>query len=131
LALSAAEVPVWVIAGIDAPHAAEQALRAQRVEVFRVVGQGGRLDLMAALKLIAARGITRLMVEGGPTLAAALIATDLVDEAHLFHSPATIGAEGVDALEGVPLTVLTKSERLQCVMRMPVGADRLDVFERK
>ena len=39
------------------------------------------------------------MVEGGPTLAAALLAADLVDEAILFHSAKVVGADGIDALE--------------------------------
>ena len=47
-----------------------------------------------------ASGITRLMVEGGPTLAAAFIAADLVDEAILFHSAKVVGADGIDALDG-------------------------------
>ena len=63
------------------------ALRTQGVEVLRVPASGGRLDLAAVLKLLAERGITRLMVEGGPTVAAAFVAADLVDEAVLFRSP--------------------------------------------
>ena len=61
---------------------------------MRAAQSDGRLDLAAVLKLLAARGITRLMVEGGPTLAAALLAADLVDEAVLFHSPKVVGADG-------------------------------------
>ena len=87
LAKSAVEVPVWVVAENHAPQSAEDALKAQGVEVLRVEGSRGRLNLTSVLKLIARRGITRLMVEGGPTLASALLAADLVDEANLFVSP--------------------------------------------
>ena len=131
LARTARETPVWVIAGTHAPPAAEEALRAQGVEVLRVAERSGRLDLPAVLTLLAARGVTRLMVEGGPTLAAALVAADLVDEAVLFHSPKIIGADGVDALEGLPLTALTQSRWLGRVESDPVGSDRREVFERK
>ena len=69
------------------------------------------------------------MVEGGPTLAAALVAADLVDEAVLFHSSKTVGGDGIDALEGLPLTAL--AQRLKCVMTEPIGADRREIYERR
>ena len=122
------QTPVWVIAGAEAPAAAEAALRAQDVEVLRVGGAGGRLDLAAVLKLLAARGITRLMVEGGPTLAAALLAADLVDEAMLFHAAKIVGADGIDALDRVALAALT--QHLKQGPSEPVGADRQDIYER-
>jgi diaminohydroxyphosphoribosylaminopyrimidine deaminase/5-amino-6-(5-phosphoribosylamino)uracil reductase len=62
------------------------------------------------------------MVEGGPTLAAAFIAADLVDEAVLFHSPKIVGADGVDALATGALEALTR--RLKQVSSEPVGPDR-------
>ena len=131
LARSAREVPAWVIAGAEAPRAAEDALRREGVIVLRVAQRDGRLDLGAVLKLMAARGVTRLMVEGGPTLAAALLAADLVDEAMLFRSPKVVGSDGVDALDGLPLTALTQSPRLKRVISEPVGADTRLVYERR
>jgi diaminohydroxyphosphoribosylaminopyrimidine deaminase / 5-amino-6-(5-phosphoribosylamino)uracil reductase len=125
------DVPVWAVAGTSAPRPAEEALRAEGVEVLRVAAAtDGRIDLAAVLKLIAARGITRLMVEGGPTLAAALVAADLVDEANLFHSTKIVGPAGVDALEAMPLTALTGSPRLNRLASVALGADRQDVYER-
>jgi diaminohydroxyphosphoribosylaminopyrimidine deaminase / 5-amino-6-(5-phosphoribosylamino)uracil reductase len=127
---TAAEVPVWVMTGPRAPRSAEEALRARSVEVLRVAEEsGGRLDLTAAVKFLAVRGITRLMVEGGPTLAAALIAADLVDEADLFHSPKVVGAAGIDALDGLAVTALT--QRLKAVLSESVGTDRHEAYERK
>jgi diaminohydroxyphosphoribosylaminopyrimidine deaminase / 5-amino-6-(5-phosphoribosylamino)uracil reductase len=128
---SAREVPVWAVAGAEASRRAEKALTAESVTVLRAADAHGGLDLAAALKLIAARGITRLMVEGGPTLAAALLAADLIDEAVLFHSPTVVGADGVDALEGMPLAALTESQRLKCVASESVGADTRMVLERR
>lgn len=127
---SAREVPVWVITGDQASDSREQALRARSVEVLRIP-QADNLDLPAVLKLMAARGTTRLMVEGGPTLAAAFVAADLVDEAHLFHAPKVIGPDGIDPLQGLPLTALTQSKRLKRVASVPIGADRQDIFERE
>ncbi len=128
LARSAREVPVWVIPGPDASPAAEAALTVQGVTVVRTNAGKDGVDLAAALKLIAERGITRLMVEGGPILASALTTADLIDEAVLFHSPNIIGETGIDALNGLPITAISK--RLQPVETEPVGSDRLDHFWR-
>jgi diaminohydroxyphosphoribosylaminopyrimidine deaminase/5-amino-6-(5-phosphoribosylamino)uracil reductase len=128
LAKSARTTPVWVVGAPEAPADAARALRALGVEVLAAPAQAGRLDLAAVLRFIAGRGITRLMVEGGPTVAAAFVAADLVDEAVLFHSPTTIGPDGIDALEGLPLDALTcKLTRLGCE---PVGDDSVELFER-
>jgi diaminohydroxyphosphoribosylaminopyrimidine deaminase/5-amino-6-(5-phosphoribosylamino)uracil reductase len=131
LVQSAREVPVWAVAGAQASRSAENALTAEGVTVLRVAHAHGRLDLAGALKLIAARGITRLMVEGGPILAAALLAADLIDEAVLFHSPTVVGANGVDALEEMALAALTESPRFKCVASESVGADTRMVLERR
>lgn len=130
LVRSAPEVPVWVVAGGQASETAKEALLRAGVVVLQAADRDGRIDLPAALKLIAARGITRLMVEGGPTLAAAFVAGDLVDEAVLFHSAKIAGDDGIDALDGLPLTALTQSPRLPRARGESVGADRYEVFAR-
>jgi diaminohydroxyphosphoribosylaminopyrimidine deaminase/5-amino-6-(5-phosphoribosylamino)uracil reductase len=79
---------------------------------------------------LASRGITRLMVEGGPTVAASFVQADLVDEALLVCAPNPIGADGIDALEGLPLTALTRSPHLKSLGSEAVGRDTVEVFER-
>src|SRR6516162_9351441 len=130
LVATARQVPLWVVTSEAAPRAREQALAAQGVDVARVPGADGKLDLAAVLKLLAQRGITRLMVESGPILAAAFLRADLVDEAMLFRSPAIIGPDGIDALDGLPLSALTQSPRLNAIDRETVGADTVETFER-
>ena len=131
LVRTAREIPVWVIASARAPSANEQALSAAGVVIARIPNRSGQFDMSTVLKLLAERGITRLMVEGGPTLAASLVAADLIDEAVLFRSARSVGADGIDALEDLPLTALTSSPRLGRVKSEPLGADIWDVFERK
>jgi len=91
---------------------------------------GGRLDLLAVVHLLAERGITRLMVEGGPTVAAAFLAADLVDEAVLLRGPHPIGPDGIDPLEALPLTALTDSPRLRSRGIETLGEDTMESFER-
>ena len=131
LARTARETPLWAICGGEAAAAAAASLQAQGVTVLRAEETKGRLELAAVLKLIAGRGITRLMVEGGPTLAAALAAADLIDEAVLLQSPTVVGADGIDALEGLLLTALTQSPRLVSVRSEAIGADMCEVFMRR
>jgi len=131
LAQTAHETPLWLICGPGASPAAGEALQALGATVLRAEGKARRVELAAALKLIAGRGITRLMVEGGPILAAALLAADLIDEAVLFQSPKVVGADGIDALEGLPLTALTQSPRLIGVRSEALGADICEVFLRR
>ena len=128
LAQTARATPLWVIGGTNAPRPADEVLRAQGAEVLRAGESSGRLELAVVLKLLATRGVTRLMVEGGPTLAAALIAADLVDEAFLFHSATIVGADGVEALDGTAMAGLAK--RLRRAISEPVGPDRQDIYER-
>lgn len=127
---TARETPVWVIGSHAAPAEREQVLRAAGVEVMRVAPSGSGLDLSAALKLFAARGITRLMVEAGPTIGAALMRANLVDEAVVFQSRLVIGPSGIDALEGLPLAALTQSPRFRSLGSEPVGDDMVETFER-
>ena len=131
LAASAARTLDWTFAGDAAPADRERVLTDLGVEVLRVPATEGRLDLAAVLRGLAARGITRVMVEAGPILSAAFLAADLVDAAALFRSPGALGADAIDALEGMPLSALTLSPRLRLVGREQVGADMLEMFERK
>ncbi len=130
LVATARATPLWVVTGAGAPREREQALVAYGVEVLRTAAEAGKLDLAATLKLLAGRGITRLMVEAGPILAAAFVRADLVDEAALLRSPTAIGPDGIDALDGLPLSALTRSPRLTSVGSEAIGADTVEMFER-
>jgi len=66
-------------------------LQQKACKVFRVDDRNGMLDLDAVLKELAAQGITRLMVEGGPIVAAAFAEGDWIDEAILLRAEKTIG----------------------------------------
>jgi diaminohydroxyphosphoribosylaminopyrimidine deaminase/5-amino-6-(5-phosphoribosylamino)uracil reductase len=129
LVRSARQTALWVVAAMNASSAREQALAAQGVEVLRAEPGASGLDIPGVLQLLAGRGITRLMVEGGPTLANSVVGADLVDEAVLFHSPKIIGADGIDGLESQAMAALTA--RLKRRTSEPIGSDREDIYERE
>ena len=129
LVRTARDVPVWVVASSAAARERAQVLRGYGVEILRTESPT-RINLEPALRWLGARGVTRLMVEGGPTVAAAMIAADLVDEIALFRSPIAIGADGLDALSGLPLEALTRPRGLHSLGIEPIGADTLETFVR-
>ena len=72
LAKSARETPVWIIAAPDAAPGKRKALEETGVEIFDSAVDARGIDLAAALRLLADKGITRLVVEGGPKVAASI-----------------------------------------------------------
>jgi diaminohydroxyphosphoribosylaminopyrimidine deaminase/5-amino-6-(5-phosphoribosylamino)uracil reductase len=122
------ETPTWVFTSSKPSAIAEEILQQKGCKVFRVGDVDGRLDLKEVLKVLADEGITRLMVEGGPKVAGALAASELVDELALLRGAKTIGADGIDPLEGVPLNGFTG--QLHARGREKLGPDTLEMFER-
>ncbi len=121
-------VPTWIVAAESAPLEAERRLVAAGVEVMRVGARDGRVDIEAALRLLADRGITRVFSEGGPNVAEALIAADCVDEFATATSRTALGEEGFPALG--PLLSRALSERFMRMVSEDLGTDVLDIYER-
>ena len=88
----------------------------------------GQVDLAAALAALGERGITRLLVEGGGTLAAALFRAGLVDRLAWVHAPLLIGGDSIPAIAGLGLRALADAPGFERVSMEPVDADVLTVF---
>lgn len=133
LVQTAREVPVWVLARADAPIEPEADLVKAGVEVMRIgcaalpAGEASSLDLGEALRLLGTRGLTRLLVEAGPQLAAGLIEADLVEEFVQFTSPEPIG-EGVTAL--TPALQARIDRQLPNLAARMVGHDTMTIQRR-
>ncbi|MFG1479357.1 bifunctional diaminohydroxyphosphoribosylaminopyrimidine deaminase/5-amino-6-(5-phosphoribosylamino)uracil reductase RibD [Xanthobacter sp. V4C-4] len=127
LVRTACEVPVWVVTAEDAPADRAAALAERGVEVLRVPrgGPDDRLYLPAVLKLLGMLGVTRLMVEGGPQVAAAFLDAGLVDEVAVFTSPVVLGPDALPALAGRPLGRLLAPVGFAEVEHEDLGADHL------
>ncbi len=122
------ETPTWVFTSNKPSAIAEEILQQKGCKVFRVGDVDGRLDLDEVLKVLAEQGITRLMVEGGPTVAGAIAASGLVDEVALLRGEKSIGAGGIEPLDGMPLNGLTG--QLHARGSEKLGPDTLEMFER-
>ncbi|HEY5278175.1 MAG TPA: bifunctional diaminohydroxyphosphoribosylaminopyrimidine deaminase/5-amino-6-(5-phosphoribosylamino)uracil reductase RibD [Pseudolabrys sp.] len=122
------EFPTWVFCSAKASEMAADILQQKGVRVFRVAETDGRLDLDAVLKTLNGEGITRLMVEGGPTIVASFVAAGLADEVALLHGAKAIGADGIDPLAGMPLDAVTDGMTL--LESEMLGADTLELYGR-
>ena len=99
------------------------------VEVAEVIADGkGRPNVLAVLQALAKRGVTRVLVEGGPTLHASFMAQGLVDEIHLYRAPLLIGAGGKAAISPAAPWPLNKAPRLRLMERTVLGPDVLESF---
>ena len=126
LGRSAVTHPVWVIHTPAAPQVARDGWSATGATLIEVPAtQDGHTDLHAALSALAKRGLTRILSEGGATLAAGLIHAGLVDDLALFTAGALIGADGTPALGPLHLTALKDAPRLRLTGTETLGPDTL------
>src|ERR1700726_2275118 len=130
---SARPTPLWVMTSDLAEAPAVMKLGAAGAQVIRVdttTAPPPGLDLLAVLHALAEKGITRLLVEGGARVAASFVTAGLVDEVWLLRGPDPIGANGVPALEALPLSVLTESPAFKVRASETLQNDTLTVYER-
>jgi diaminohydroxyphosphoribosylaminopyrimidine deaminase/5-amino-6-(5-phosphoribosylamino)uracil reductase len=130
LVQSARQTPLWVIASETAEAPAAVKLGAAGAQVIRVAAAGADLDLSAVLHALAEKGITRLMVEGGARVASSFVAAGLVDEIWLLRGPDKVGADGVAALDALPLAAIAQSPSFKVRASETIGKDTLTVYER-
>jgi diaminohydroxyphosphoribosylaminopyrimidine deaminase/5-amino-6-(5-phosphoribosylamino)uracil reductase len=130
LAANARENPTLVIAGEGASAEAAARLVDAGVEVERVANKADHLDLAAALAFLGARGLTRILCEGGPRLATALIAQNFADEIMLIRSDKPLGESGVPAFDPASRAALADTGRYRCAETGRIGADSYIRYER-
>jgi diaminohydroxyphosphoribosylaminopyrimidine deaminase/5-amino-6-(5-phosphoribosylamino)uracil reductase len=124
-------VPVWLVCAADEEHPNTDALQDRGAEIVAVaVDEDGMLAIHDALETLSGRGITRVLVEGGPSVARAFLDAGLIDEAVIYQgreSPADalqpFGNEGLDRLTG--------SGHFTQVQSRSFGPDRMTWWRRK
>ena len=128
LGRTAKDHPVWLLHGPHAPDAARKAWTTTGATLIETPEANGHLDLTAALQALAAKGLTRILSEGGATLAAALVKARLVDDLALFSGGLLIGAEGHPALGPLGLTALADGPRPRLREARTLGPDTLSLW---
>ncbi|MGL4320193.1 MAG: bifunctional diaminohydroxyphosphoribosylaminopyrimidine deaminase/5-amino-6-(5-phosphoribosylamino)uracil reductase RibD, partial [Paracoccaceae bacterium] len=104
LGQTAAQIPVWML------HA-DGAAPGDWAGTGATLIAAGAMSAREALAALATRGITRVFCEGGATLAASLLADDLVDEVVMFTAGIAIGSAGFAAVAALPPVPLAERTR--------------------
>ena len=122
LAASARSHPVLLV---TRPQADASVLAACGVEIARTDGSP-----RAVLALLADRGITRLLVEGGGAVAAAFLRSGLVDRVVRFGAGKVLGGDGVPAVGALGLARLADVPAYVLQAQETCGDDVLETWAR-
>jgi diaminohydroxyphosphoribosylaminopyrimidine deaminase/5-amino-6-(5-phosphoribosylamino)uracil reductase len=128
LATTARETPVLLLVRGDADPARCKALQDRGVELLETPPGGGErgLDLASAWRALRARGLRRVMVEGGGELLARLVEQDCLDQALCFVAPKLIGGRGAPtALGGAGRAAMAEASALDESWHETCGDDVL------
>jgi diaminohydroxyphosphoribosylaminopyrimidine deaminase/5-amino-6-(5-phosphoribosylamino)uracil reductase len=128
LVATAKSRPTWLLRAVGRKGSPGSA----GVETIEIeTGPGGRPAIAAALAALGQRGITRLLVEGGGRLSAALLDAGLVDRLYWFHAPGVMGEAGIPAVEKLAAGTLTAMLRFERTGLQPFGDDIMETYRRR
>jgi diaminohydroxyphosphoribosylaminopyrimidine deaminase / 5-amino-6-(5-phosphoribosylamino)uracil reductase len=133
LVRQAKQAPTWVIAAEGADEQRRRALVDCGVEVLLVPRDpGGEYPALdEALRVLGRRGLTRVLVEGGGHLTAALLRADLVDRIVWFRAGAMIGGDGVPVAVAFGIDQLDQAPRFARRAVEPCGDDIVETWARQ
>jgi diaminohydroxyphosphoribosylaminopyrimidine deaminase/5-amino-6-(5-phosphoribosylamino)uracil reductase len=132
LVARAPEVPTWIVTLDGADAARCKSYRAAGAEVIEVApDRDGHPDALATLKALGERGITRLLVEGGAHIGAAMLGAKLVDRLECFRAPSIIGADGAPAAQSFALDRLVDAPSFVRRALSEAGGDVHESFDSK
>ena len=131
LATTARQVPVWLVCTSAAPAAAREILQKAGVEIVEVAAGGdGRVDVAAAGQALGARGLTRVLVEGGGQVAAAFLKAGLVDRISSYRAGLVLGGDGRSAVGELGFNRLDFAPRFRLVLARSLAGDTLETWAR-
>ena len=90
---TAAEIPTWIAVSDKADPDKCDRLRQKGVDILRIANRDrqGRLCLETTLSELSSRGVTRLLVEGGPSVTASFLRAKRADYVLWIHAPLLLG----------------------------------------
>ena len=131
LVKTAKELPTWLLTLPGASAKRRAAYHEAGVEPIEVEPDpDGNLDLAAAARALGARGLTRVLVEGGAHLAAGLLRRGLVDRLVWFRAPRLMGGDGLPAAVAFGVDELADMPTYRRVAVDEAGDDLMESYER-
>ena len=131
LVVTARDTPTWMLIRSGTDAARRRAFADLGVTVIEIAAAAAGVDLDKGLRVLGEAGITRLMVEGGGQIAAALLRAGLVDRLAWFHAPATMGGDGWPGVQAFGLEKLLDMPRFTRIRVTQLGDDLLTEFKRR
>ena len=131
LLATAAEIPTWFLLREGTNLAREEAFTAIGAKLIKIPGSSMGVDLTLAMTALGTAGLTRVLVEGGGQLAAALLRADLVDRIAWFHAPASMGGDGWPAVQAFVIETLAAMPRFRRHCVTAIGTDMLSEYSRQ
>jgi diaminohydroxyphosphoribosylaminopyrimidine deaminase/5-amino-6-(5-phosphoribosylamino)uracil reductase len=111
------------------PATSQLRASADRLPLVHVTAADDDTSPGPVLTRLADQGITRLLVEGGASLATSLLEAGLVDRLYVFSAPALIGGDGLAAIQGLGVDRMADVGRWRVVDTRLLGPDRFSVLE--
>ena len=131
LARTARQAPLWLCHGAEAKSSQIQKWQDIGAKLIICEDNHGLLDLNEMMARLASLGLTRVFCEGGASLAASLIKSDLVDELIGFGAGVLIGEEGQSSIGGLGVDDLAMAQRWSLEGVRTVGPDIFHKWSRK
>ncbi len=125
----AGDPPTWLITRSDSDERRRRAYAKRGVEVI-VIDADDHLPMLQVVQELGRRGVTRLLVEGGSHIAAALLRQGLVDRLAWFRAPRLIGGDGVAAAAAFGVDRLEDMARFERISVVRAGEDILETYRR-
>ena len=120
---SLGDAPLWVICGTEAPD--DKLIRLKSIPGITLIqAPDARPDPTWVAEELARRGLNRVLIEAGPTVASSFLQAGLVDEIDWFRAAKVLGALGVPAFHGFDVEKLALAP--QAVLQ--AGPDQLEIY---
>lgn len=131
LVAGARTTPTWLVTLAAGDAARRRTYADCGVEVIEIGADAdGNLPMAAVLQALGERGLTRILVEGGSQVAAALLQANLVDRLAWFRAPGVIGGDGLPAAQGFGVDRLGGMPRFVPMGLVRLGDDVLETYRR-
>ncbi|MBK6767149.1 MAG: bifunctional diaminohydroxyphosphoribosylaminopyrimidine deaminase/5-amino-6-(5-phosphoribosylamino)uracil reductase RibD [bacterium] len=121
----------WILTTSDANPVQRSLLENAGVVLINCARSAeGKVDMTDAMRKLATRGITSILVEGGGTVHAALLGQELYDELIVAVAPILIGSDGRASVGALALSSLGSAPRFRTYRHATFGEDHWFYLER-
>jgi diaminohydroxyphosphoribosylaminopyrimidine deaminase/5-amino-6-(5-phosphoribosylamino)uracil reductase len=118
---------VIILCSEDAPRERETALRDRDIETVRIAANNNRLDLRAALKVLAERDVISVLIEAGSAINGSFLRADLVDKLVLYYAEQELGINAIPFAEDFASPYLLQQQMTQTPRSTFPNGDTEDV----